>query len=564
MLTILQIKNLAVVNELRVEFKPGLNTITGETGAGKSILVGALSLLLGERADKSLVRTGENQCSVECAFALADTAGIDAILAGCGAETCSDGQILLRRTVNTGGGGQAYANGSAVTLGTLKKIGDLLVDMHGPHDHQSLLNPEFQMDILDAFAGLGNDRVSYEKAFDELGELRARRKSLDGDDSSVAEQIDFLSFQAKEIGDAAPVEGEEDQVKAEHSRIANAHHILETADAVCQALTEGESSASDSLAQIQTRLAELAKILPESEEWLSEAKTASVHILELSRTISGFVRGIEPDPDRLQWLDDRLAVYGKLKRKYGKTIAEILAFRDRANERLEDLRTRGKRIAELDRLIAEGDAKVRRMGMAMGKTRRIAAGKLAKKITGELGDLGFSGGSFDITLAGAEPSRSGTDSIEFGFAPNVGETMRPLAAIASSGEISRVMLATKAVLADHDRIPVMIFDEIDANVGGEMGAAMGGKLARIAARHQVLCITHLPQVAAFGEFHFAVTKETRKDRTFTEIRELSGEERVNEISRMLGGKSSTALTRENAREMIARFSKQDKQASRRE
>lgn len=554
MLTLLQIRNLAVVNELGVEFRPGLNVITGETGAGKSILVGALSLLLGERADRSLIRTGESQCSVECVFALDDTDGVDRALVDAGAEPCRDGQLILRRAINSSGGGQAYANGSAVTLAVLKKIGDHLVDMHGPHDHQSLLNPDFQMDILDSFALLGPDRAAYEAAFDALCGLRARRQALDCDDTRVEEQMDFLAFQAREITEAAPADGEEEQLKAEHARIANAHRILETADAACRALTDAEGSASDSLAQVQARLAEIEKIVPESAEWMAEARTAAVHVQELSRSVSSYAHGIEPDPERLQWLEDRLAVYQKLRRKYGNSVAEILAFLRRTTERLDDLRTRGRRISELDKLIAEGDSRVRELGKALGKARRLAARKLAAKITAELSDLGFGGGAFDVTLTGTEPSRSGTDGIEFGFAPNVGETMRPLAQIASSGEISRVMLATKAVLSAHDKIPVLVFDEIDANVGGEMGAAMGAKLMRIASAHQVLCITHLPQVAAFGATHFAVSKEVRSDRTFTAIRPLTEEERVREIARMIGGRASTALTLENAREMLHRFS----------
>lgn len=550
MLSILQIRNLALVEDLKVEFQPGLNIITGETGAGKSLLMGALSLLLGERSDKSVIRTGQSQASVECVLALPDADAVNAALAEAGIDPCNDGQLVLRRVVSASGGG-SFVNGSPSTIQTLKKIGNLLVDMHGPHDHQSLLSQDFQMDILDAFGGLADLRTSYRTEFNQLCSLQSELRSLDCDEKTVAEQIDLLSFQVKEIGEAAPVEGEEEEIKARHVLMTNAQRILETAQNVCQLLTEGESSAIDSLASVQRELDSLRSSLPESEQWAEEARAAAVQLRELSKTISSRAHDIDSDPRQIEQIEARLAVYQKLRRKYGSSVAEISAKLEDARKRLHDLQTRGERIAELNGRIAKVSASVRSLGKKLGRERRSTAVNLARAVTRELQDLGFTKGAFHADLSEIEPCATGTDAVEFGFAPNVGEAMRPLRMIASSGEISRVMLATKAVLAKHDRIPVLVFDEIDTNVGGEMGFAIGQKLAGIARSHQVICITHLPQVAVHGTSHFAVAKRVRGERTFTEIRILEDESRTDELARMLGGNSPSKLTRDHAREMLA-------------
>ncbi|MEI6969875.1 MAG: DNA repair protein RecN [bacterium] len=549
MLCALQIKNLALVEDLRVEFQPGLNIITGETGAGKSLLIGALSLLLGERADKSVIRTGQSQASAECVLALPAVDPVNSLLAEAGIDQCQDGQLILRRVVSVSGGG-CFVNGCPATVQTLRKIGNLLVDMHGPHDHQSLLSQDFQMDLLDAFGGLAGMRASYQTEFVRLCALQAELKSLDCDDRTVAEQIDLLSHQVKEIDEAAPVEGEEEDTKARHVLMTNAQRILEGAQNICQILTDGESSVIDSLASVHRELEHLRTSLPESAQWAEEANNAAVQLRELSKTISSRAHDIDSDPRQLETVEARLAVYQKLRRKYGATVAEILETLEAARKRLHDLQTRGERIADLNSRIAAATAAVRRLGGKLGRERRSAAVNLASAITHELQDLGFTKGAFHVELADAEPAATGTDTIEFGFAPNVGEAMRPLRMIASSGEISRVMLATKAVLAKHDRIPVLVFDEVDTNVGGEMGFAIGQKLAGIARTHQVICITHLPQVAVHGLSHFAVAKQVRGDRTFTEIRTLDGEARTDEIARMLGGSAPSKLTRDHAREML--------------
>lgn len=553
MLQTLRVRNLALVEDITVEFQPGLNVITGETGAGKSVLIGALGLLLGERADKSLIRAGADQCVAEAVFLLKDSSAVDAVLEDVGLPACEEGQLVIRRTLTATGSGKNLVNDSATTIQVLKRIGELLVDMHGPYDHQSLLNTDFQLDILDAFGHLWEARGSYETLYGKLRELQTQRKALEGSsEQDVAQQIEMLSFQKKEIEDAAPVEGEDEAIIKEQTQVANAQRIIELADGVRNALMDGEPSAFSGLAFAQKALGELAGLVDEAKMWRDEAKSLAVQVQDLSETVERYVRDVEGDPQRLQWLEDRMALYHRLKRKYGGTIPEILTKLETTRHRLKELENRGQRLADLDAQIAGERRKVEQAGNSLGKARRVAAAKLSKTITGELRDLGFANGSFSVGLESAEPGPSGMDSIEFAFAPNAGEPSRPLRAIASSGEISRVMLAVKSVLANHDSIPVLVFDEIDANVGGVMGNAIGSKLGAVGRHHQVLCITHLPQVAVHGGTHFAVTKEVANSRTRTQIVLLEGEERVEEIARMLGGRDLTSVTMKHARELLRR------------
>lgn len=552
MLTTLRVKNLALVESIKVEFQPGLNVVTGETGAGKSILIGALNLLLGDRADHSLIRAGEDACGAEAAFHLADSSAVDSVLEPFGLAPCENGQLIIRRIIRSSGATQNIVNDSPVTLQVLKAIGELLVDMHGPHDHQSLLSPEFQVDLLDAFGHLWDERSAYEDVFrtiQGLEEQRAALANIGGED--VAAQIDLLGYRVKEIEEGAPVEGEEQAVEEEHKLVGNAANVLEQAGAALNALSEGEGSAFDALVAAQKHLEALARLAPEAEPWRAEAQAAASRVQELSAALQGLAQRVEADPSRLDWLDQRLATYQKLKRKYGATVPDILQVLEQSKQRLHDLQTKNERIAALDAEIAGLKAALNAKGEALRRKRASVAGKLAAAVTAELQALGFTHGAFAVELKDAAPKLSGLDDVEFGFAPNIGEPMRPLRAIASSGEISRVMLATKVVLSGHDRIPVMVFDEIDANVGGEMGSAVGRKLAEVSKRHQVICITHLPQVAVHGAAHLAVRKTVRDGRTITDVRPLAGPERVEEVARMLGGKDLTSVAVRHAREMLS-------------
>ncbi len=550
MLQTLIVKNLAIVENIEIEFENGLNVITGETGAGKSIIAGALDLILGERADKNMIRSGEDKCIIETSFRIPDCAGVNNLLEELGVEPCDEGLLLIRRIISSSGTGKNIVNDSPVTLQALKRIGDLLVDMHGPHDHQSLLSKDFQLDLLDAFGHTHDARTRYETIYREVLDLRNKRKELDGDDQHVAQQIDLLSHQVSEIEKAELSVDEEEDLKREHAIAANTQRILELTGGINDALAESDNAVFDNMANVQNMLRELGTMLEDAHEWEKEAASIRVQIQELARSVSNCGRNIDTDSSNLQELDDRLALIHSLKRKYGNSIADVLEFFERAKKQLANLSSRGKQIAETDALLEKAIGKLKISGSTLGKERRSAAADLAKAVTKELRDLGFEHGSFNVTVKDAEPGPHGIDDIEFGFAPNVGEPSRPLRAIASSGEISRVMLATKAVLAKHDKIPVLVFDEIDANVGGEMGNAIGKKLSAVAGSHQVLCITHLPQVAVFGRNHMVVSKEVENKRTRTHIRKLAGDDRAEEIARMLGGKDLTSVTLDHAREML--------------
>jgi DNA repair protein RecN (Recombination protein N) len=551
MLQTLRVKNLALVENVRVDFQPGLNVITGETGAGKSILIGALALLLGERADRKVIRTGEDTCGAEAVFQLVNTRAVDALLDELGAPPCEDGVLIVRRIVRAEGSGQNLVNDAPVTLQALKRLGELLVDLHGPHEHQSLLNTAFQLDILDAYGHTDDERAAYGRVFEQLRELEARKAELAAS-GDVTVQMDVLSYRIKEIEDAAPVEGEAEKIEEEHRIISNAQRILDLGGGITRALSDSEASALDLLASVQRNLEELARLLPEADNWKAEAKSIAIQVKELGATISGVLDNVEGEPARLELIEQRMAAYQKLKRKYAASVPEVLALLEESRARLRDLQTRDVQLQEIEQRIASTTADLLKTGGALREKRRAAADKLGKAVTKELRGLGFPHGLFSADLVEAAPKAGGLDDAEFGFAPNVGEAMKPLREIASSGEISRVMLATKAVLSGHDRIPVLIFDEIDANLGGEMGNAVGAKLAELAGKHQVICITHLPQVAIHGASHFAVTKSVRDGRTVTQVGRVEDQARIEEVARMLGGRDLTRVTLQHARELLAR------------
>ncbi|MDD5706114.1 MAG: DNA repair protein RecN [Kiritimatiellae bacterium] len=553
MLQQLSVRNLAIVEEARVDFAPGLNVVTGETGAGKSVLIGALNLVLGERADRGLIRAGAAEASVEARFQLADSRAVDARLAEAGLPPCEDGQLIVRRTIAATGAGRCWINDAAATAQTLRQAGLLLVDMHGPYDHQSLLSTDFQLELLDAFGHCGPDTATYDAyraAYDDWKKLERERASLAGSGDGVAAESDRLSFVASEIAAAQLSEADGDELIARHAEAANAEAILALGTAVSAALDEGEGSAFEGLAAAQQRLVELARLLPEAESWLQETRAAAVQVQELGRTIGDRLQRIETDPGLLAQLEERMALVQKLKRKYGPTVTDVLATLARAETRLAELRSRAERLAALDGEIARAADNVRDRAAALTRERQSAARKLAKAITRELRDLGFAKAAFDVALAPCEPGARGADTVEFRFAPNPGEPASALRAIASSGEISRVMLATKSVLAEHDRIPLLVFDEIDANIGGEIGRAVGRKLRAVAARHQIICITHLPQVAAYGHAHYAVSKSVQGARTCARIEPVADSARAAEMARMLGGADMTSVTLAHAREML--------------
>ena len=551
MLKHLSVRNLAIVEEAAVVFGPGLNIITGETGAGKSVLMGALDLVLGGRADKSAIREGAAEAWVEACFELADSRALDSLLDESGLPACEEGRLLIRRSVSASGSGRCLVNDTSATVLTLRKLGCLLVDIHGPYDHQSLLDPDFQRAILDAYGHCAPQLAAYSETWQTLKDLERNLKELQGDSADVEAEIDRLQFVVDEISRADLTGADEDELVRQHAQAANAEQILAFGSTVANALTDGEASAFDLLADIQVQLAELARILPEAADWRTEVQTAAVQLQELGRSINDRLSQIDADPARLQQLEERMSLVQRLKRKYGHTIAEILATLEKDQIRLFDLATRTDRIEEIQAQIAAANASLADRASKLTRVRAHAAGRLARSITSELHDLGFLKAGFSIDLAALPPGPFGVDAVSFGFAPNPGEPMRPLKAIASSGEIARVMLAVKAVLASHDSIPVLVFDEIDANIGGEVGRSVGQKLRRVSESHQVISITHLPQSAVYGRQHYVVSKEVVKGRTKMRIEALDEAGRVDEIARMLGGKGLTSVIESHARELLA-------------
>lgn len=551
MLRTLKIKNLALVDDVQVGFNEGLNVITGETGAGKSLMIGALRLLLGERADKSMIRTGETSCSVHAEFGLANSVQIDAILTNIGMDTCDGGLLIIRRII-TETSNKTMVNDEPVTLQVLKRLGAVLVDMHGPYDHQSLLDQSVQLEILDAFGRLDPVKTAYGIEYKKYQKIQKQIDALNTDNEEDLErQIEFLDYRVNEIESAKLTAEEEVEVAEEHSVIASSQQVIELANGVANALTEEEGCAFDGLASAQQALNQLIRLMPEAQEWHDEIESAVTSVQEVVRAIENSAAGIDSSPERMQWLDDRLTTYQTLKRKYGSTVEDVLKNGETWKQQLKDLLGRDTQRIELQ---AEQDVifkAVEKAGLELRQQRENVADNLSESITRELVDIGFEHGFFDVQITPCDPGPSGLDEIDFGFAPNAGEDMRPLRMIASSGEISRVMLATKAVLAKQDQIPVLVFDEIDANIGGEIGGAVGRKLAQVAECHQLICITHLPQVAACGTTHLAVSKKVKEGRTYTEVELLDSESRPEEIARMLGGKGSTNITLQHAQEMLA-------------
>lgn len=551
MLTTLSVRNLALVEQARLEFGPGLNVITGETGAGKSVLISALRLLIGERADRSSIREGADMCSAEAVFELADLKAVNALLEDRGLPPCEENQLFIRRTVKSTTGGGQFVNDAPVSLNTLRDLGEILVDMHGPYDHQSLLRQDAQLDLLDAYGHTEKERAACGEWMKKIRAIDQERESLSGETAKLEEELDQLRYRIAEINEAAIQEGEEEELLREQQTAGHAQRILELGQGAIEALQAGEISAFDCVVAALRGLDALTDLLPEAESWQSEALDINARLQDLSSSMVSRMENIEADPSRLAWLDDRLALYARLRKKYGPTVPDVFRTLEDATARLQQLENREEQLAALDADRAKALDSLNQSALALHKLRRKAADEMAKGITAQLQDLGFPKGGFTIALNKKDPGADGIDDIEFTFAPNPGESERPLRAIASSGEIARVMLAVKTILAGHDQVPVLIFDEIDANVGGEMGHAIGKKLSAVGEHHQVIAITHLPQVAVFGRLHLAVAKQEKAGRTLTEVRGLSPQEREEEIARMLGGKHLTPVTLEHARALLA-------------
>jgi len=540
-LTLLRIKNLALVEELEWQLEPGFVAVTGETGAGKSIIIGALQLLLGERADRSLIRTGADLCTVEAVFTGNNLQELNPQLVEAGIEPC-ESDLIIKRSFSVAVGTRQFINGSPTTLSILKKLGDELVDLHGPHDHQSLLSPETQLTLLDSFARAQEQLDQYRKDYRQLQTLLAEHTALNTAETAREQELDLLRHQINEIKSANLVAGEEEEIDKRYKLASNSKRLIELASAITNRLSEIDDSVLSQLAETQRLLRELEKIDNSIAQFSSAHAASAVELSEIARALSRYAEKLDLDPQQLEALEQRVSLFETLKRKYGCSIADVIAFGERAAERIQQIQGRDAELERLAKEIENVRAQMNRGGDALHKLRVKAAPKLSETIRRNLRALGFRQSEFEAELSVlAEARQNGLDSVELLFSPNPAEPAKPLRAIASSGEISRLMLAIKSALAAHDAIPLLVFDEIDTNVGGEIARAVGAKMQTLGRDHQVICITHLPQVAASASSHFVVTKEIIRGRTYSQLRAVRGKSRQEEIARMLGGKSESAL-----------------------
>jgi DNA repair protein RecN (Recombination protein N) len=551
MLTTIRIKNLALVTDLTLELGPGYNVITGETGAGKSILIGALNLVLGERADRTLIRSGSDSCSVEAVFDVTKLkAPLDSFLDENGLEPCEERQLVLKRTFTSAGTNRQFVNGSPTTLNALATIGEWLVDIHGPHEHQSLLNTSRQRELLDAFGKLEGERENFKSLLRSRAVLESEKAALIIDEKTYAQQLDLLRFQANEITAARLQAGEEEQVEQEHHRASNAAKLLQLSQAALDLLSENENSLLTQAGVIGRALQELQRVDGSAAPLVASHEQALSVLRDLQAELRHYADKVEVDPGRLQVLEERLNLIHSLKRKYGGNVTEIVAFGEEARARLQTLEQCDGQLARINDGLKKLEDELWSAGVALSAKRRKVIPQLSKAVSKQLTDLGFKQSRFEITLVTLDQvefknhtsrvTHHGFDTAEFQFTPNPGEPAHPLRAIASSGELARVMLAIKTVLAAEDQVPVLVFDEVDANVGGETANAVGEKMRQIARIRQVLCITHLPQVAGPATAHYVATKQVKAGRTISEIALLDADERVTELARMLGGQSEAA------------------------
>jgi len=585
MLSELRITNFAIIDQSALTFSPGFNVLTGETGAGKSIIIDAVDMLLGGKAGQEVIRAQEPQCQVEGVFTLSPmaAAAVNPVLEREGLEGDEPGLLLLSRELRRGGRSVARVNGRAVALAVLKEIGDLLVDIHGQTDHLSLMRQREHVHLLDRYAGLLAPRDKLAAEVRRLLAVRKELASLRRDQRELARRLDLLNFQAEEIDSAALEPGEDTALDGERRRLANAEQLIRLTEGARGLLSEGDdqqASALDLLSEAAGKLARLAAIDPDTQPILDAAEALTDQLNDLARGLDAYAEEVEFNPERLAEVDERLNLIFNLKRKYGDSIEEVLAFGARIQAELDALGNAEVRTSELEAEEERLAQRIGRHGAALSRARREAASHMASEVVAELADLRMERAQFDVDFqwqpqtegaivgegdapTGVTAGRysfdsSGLDRVEFLVSANPGEPLKPLVKVASGGETSRLMLALKTVLGRADQTPTLIFDEIDVGIGGRVGSVVGRKLWELtvrngggqsAASHQVLCITHLPQLAGYGDVHLVVRKQMDGQRTRTEVVALNGSEQVAELAAMMG--SSSDAGRVSVEEMLA-------------
>lgn len=566
MLIELRIENFAIIEHLELSFNPGLNIFTGETGAGKSIIIDAVEALLGSRAEATMVRTGEERASLEAIFAIPDEVS-EPVMAILQKEELLDDPkyISLGREIRSNGRSLARINGRSVNVGLLGELSEYLVDVHGQSEHLTLLHVRQHLGLLDRYADVDDLLVSYRKTYHDLLGVRRELSELRQAESEAARRIDVLTYQINEIESARLKAGEEEALKEERNRLANAEGLSSLAQQAIQSLDEGSDEApavSDLLGKAVSAMGNLSRLDATQEPLHEQANLLLENLTELAGALRDYLEKIEYNPKRLDQVEERLDLIHNLKRKYGASIQAVLAYAEQSQSQLEAITHAGERITTLEgeerRLLGE----LGKQGLVLSDKRHTAAEKLEIALVGELESLNMSGAQFKVDFqqrADAEGvlledgrrltfDSNGFEKVEFLVAPNPGEGLKPLVKIASGGETSRLMLAIKNVLARADRVPTLIFDEIDQGIGGRVGMVVGRKLWELARQHQVLCVTHLPQLAVFGECHLHVEKQVKDGRTTTQVNTLEGEARLVELAQMMGEVSPG--TRRSAQELL--------------
>jgi len=560
----IHVRNVALIQELTWVPGAGLTVMTGETGAGKSILLGAFSLLLGERASAEVIRAGCESAAVEALFDTGRLPNLAAWLESHGLPPCPDQTLVLKREISRGGRGKCYVNGSLTTLSLLQELGQELVDLHGQHEHQSLLVRSRQRDLLDAWAGLLAARDAVAAGHARLQASREARERLSWDEAERMRRLDVLNFQIEEIDGAAVTAGEMDGLQEERGRLANAERLVGTVESALDTLHRSEQAAvRDGLAVTADALAGLARFDSRLAELADRLRGAEAQVADVVDLLSEYASDFEADPARLEAVEERLDLLHKLQRKYGDSEEAILAFREKAAAEREGLAHQDEELERLAREEAALTADLEQAARKLSSARQQAGQRLARRLETELKQLGFARAAFEVRVGPREDpegwlawdgrryrcTSSGVDEVEFFISPNPGEEPKPVAKIASGGELSRIMLALKVVAAA-EGVPTMIFDEIDAGIGGVTADAVGRKLAELAASRQVVVITHLPQITRFAQRHFQVAKSVEQGRTVTAVRELNGEDRVQELARLMAGERITETALQHARELI--------------
>ena len=550
MLRELSIKNFALIEELHISFDKGLNILTGETGAGKSIIIGAIGLILGERASSEVIRKGRDLCEVRGLFDIKENVGLKKMLAEKGLLSGGEEEFTLKRELSRQGRSRSFLNGQIVTLGMLEEIGNYLVDVHGQHEHQALLKPSVARDLLDEFGVLMKLRKKTEQTYRKFREKSRELEELRASEKERERQIDLYQFQIEEINQANLSVEEEEVLEKEYKVLSNAEKLDQLSQELYDHLYEGTGSITEKMALVEKDLEKIVAIDYTLKDELKELGEVKYRIDETATAIRDYRRKIEFSPQRLEEIIERKELINRLKRKYGNTIKEILNYKKETQAKLDKLVNSAGSMEEITIEVERLQEELAGEAGNLSRERKIAGAKLKKKVEQELKELGMGRARFDVEITQGEIKSSGMDEIRFLVAPNVGEDLKPINQIASGGEISRIMLALKTILAQADQIPTLIFDEIDVAIGGRIAQVVGRKMRALFPNHQVICITHLPQIAVFASNHYHVGKMVSGGRTRTMISLLDKKGKESEIARMLGGEHLTEITLKHAREMI--------------